>query len=308
MKKHTIEEVKNIVYDIAGYIVVDDVYIDNKTKITAVDECGYKYYFALSNLKFAGAARMVSKSNPYSLKNIQLWMDNHDTPYKLLSTEYVGNGTKNREKCLLKLKCCNGHIFYRTWNDIQHGIRCEECSRRFNNHEEFCSYISELYNGEYEIIGTYTDSASKIKVKHVVCGTVFDIRAEHLANGHGCPNTICCKKRGADHYRYDENITDEERLLRRDINPLYSQWRMAVYKKYNYTCDVCGRTGSIAAHHLYAWGSYKDKRFDVSNGVVMCSCCHRDFHNKYGYGKNTPEQYYEYKNNHGNTEVIKQIA
>lgn len=88
--------------------------------MTAVDKDGYKYYFTLSNLKYAKSARMVDKSNPYSIDNIKLWLKNHDIPYELFSTEYNGNGSKNRNKQLLKLRCDNGHIF------IEHGMILEQ--------------------------------------------------------------------------------------------------------------------------------------------------------------------------------------
>lgn len=93
-KRLDIEHVKNLVREIAGYTLLDNVYINNNTKMTAVDKDGYKYYFTLSNLKYAKSARMVDKSNPYSIDNIKLWLKNHDIPYELLSTEYNGNGSK----------------------------------------------------------------------------------------------------------------------------------------------------------------------------------------------------------------------
>lgn len=311
-KKHDIEYVRNLVYEIAGYILLDDVYINGRTKMTAIDKDGYKYYFTLDNLKFAKAARMVDKSNPYSIENIKLWLKNNNVPYELLSTEYNGNGSRNRNECLLKLCCENGHIFHRTWNDIYRGIHCEECEKRFNNHEQFVEYINNKYGQEYEILGQYINSATKIKVKHNKCGTIFDVRPENLANGHGCPNSLCCKKRGKEHYKYNENLTDEERFFDRKSKKEYRDWRQSVYKLYNFSCDICGSKSSkknkIVAHHLESYDVNIDLRYDISNGVAMCSCCHIDFHKKYGFGKNTAEQYREYKNNQDNIEVRHRIA
>lgn len=312
-KKHDIEYVRNLIYEISGYILLDDAYVNNRTKMTAADEDGYKYYFTLDNLKFAKAARMVDKSNPYSIENIKLWLENNDLPYKLLSTEYKGNGSKNRKDCLLKFQCENGHTFYRTWSDISDGhMQCDECVKRFNNHEQFVSYINNKYNGEYEILGLYVNSATKIKVKHIKCGTIFDIRPENLANGHGCPNSLCCKKHGKEHYRYNEDLTDEERFSDRKSKKEYRDWRLAVYKAYNFSCDICRnkslKNNKIVAHHLESYDTNIDLRYDVTNGVALCECCHIDFHKKYGFGKNTAEQYREYKNNQDNIEVRCQIA
>lgn len=312
-RKYDIEEVRKIIYDIAGYILLDDIYVNNNTKMTAIDEDGYKYYFTLTNLKFAKAARMVDKSNPYSIENIKLWLKNNNLPYELLSTEYNGNGSKDRKNCLLKFCCKNGHIFYRTWSDICDGhMQCDECVKRFNNHEQFVEYINNLYNGEYEILGQYINSVTRVEVKHIKCGSTFKTRPEQLANGHGCPNSLCCKKRGKEHYRYNENLTDEERSSDRKSKKEYRDWRFAVYKAYNFSCDVCGnkstKDNKIVAHHLESYGTNIQLRYEVANGVAMCEHCHIDFHKKYGFGNNTAEQYREYKNNQDNTEVRHQIA
>lgn len=312
-KKHTIEHVREIVYQISGYILLDDIYVNNNTKMTGIDDDGYKYYFTLSNIQFAKSARMVDKSNPYSIENIKLWLKKHNLHYELLSTEYKGNGSKNRNECLLELRCSNGHVVYRTWQDINSGvIRCDECERRFNNHDQFVSYIFNRYENEYEVVGRYINSQTKIDVKHIKCGSIFSIKPEHLANGHGCPNSTCCKKRGKEHYRYNENLTDEDRLNNRDLSPKYREWRLNVYKKHHFSCDICGNNSTpenrIVAHHLNSWDTHESERYDVDNGVVLCQRCHIDFHRNYGYGKNTSFQYYEYKNNHDNTEVICQIS
>jgi len=76
----------------------------------------------------------------------------------------------------------------------------------------------------------------------------------------------------------------------------YVRWSQNVRKKGNYTCDICGRRGvGVHAHHLNAWAEFPDQRYDVDNGVVLCVFHHEDFHDKYGKGKNTREQYEEYR-------------
>jgi len=40
---------------------------------------------------------------------------------------------------------------------------------------------------------------------------------------------------------------------------------------------------------------YREKRYDLANGVCICEICHNDFHNKYGFGYNTLFQYEEFK-------------
>jgi hypothetical protein len=50
----------------------------------------------------------------------------------------------------------------------------------------------------------------------------------------------------------------------------------------------------LNSHHLNAWNTHPDERYDIDNGVVLCKYHHDDFHVKYGRGGNTEEQFDEY--------------
>lgn len=76
----------------------------------------------------------------------------------------------------------------------------------------------------------------------------------------------------------------------------YVRWADHVRRRDNYTCVICGRKGvAINSHHLNAWASFPEQRYDVDNGVTLCTFHHEDFHEKYGKGKNTREQFEEYR-------------
>lgn len=76
----------------------------------------------------------------------------------------------------------------------------------------------------------------------------------------------------------------------------YIRWAQEVKQRDHYTCAICGRRGvALHSHHLNAWAEYPDQRYDVENGVTLCTFHHEDFHEKYGKGKNTEEQFEEYK-------------
>ncbi len=48
------------------------------------------------------------------------------------------------------------------------------------------------------------------------------------------------------------------------------------------TCQDCGdsRGGNLVAHHIKAFASYPDLRFEVSNGLTLCKSCHAKRHEK----------------------------
>ena len=75
----------------------------------------------------------------------------------------------------------------------------------------------------------------------------------------------------------------------------YKTWRKLVmelnFRKHgmsrHYVCVKCNKkrktTRVMHAHHKYSWHKYPEKRYDKTNGVVMCIKCHNRFHRKYGY-------------------------
>lgn len=76
----------------------------------------------------------------------------------------------------------------------------------------------------------------------------------------------------------------------------YIRWAADVKRRDHYTCVVCGRRGvALNSHHLNAWASHPTERYDVGNGVCLCQSCHDRFHVIYSKGKNTKEQFEEFK-------------
>lgn len=295
------------------YHYVSGEYINCKSKLTWIDDDGYLYFCSFQDFQFGRGARIVSQSNPYSILNIKLYIELNKRTDILLSDEYISNGTKNTEDKLC-FQCENGHIFYCTWADYRHGNGCRKCVKRFVNHEEYSECIKEMYGDEYTLITKYTKSTEYIKVKHNICGTVFDTIAEALSQGHGCPRNECCKKRGENHYRWKPELTEEDRLrnMSRTTDPKYINWRKNVLSRDEYKCAICNckstRKNPLRVHHLNSWSDYIDDRYNEDNGITLCEEHHKEFHILYGYGNNTKEQFFEYYNNHENTEVNNQIA
>jgi len=75
-------------------------------------------------------------------------------------------------------------------------------------------------------------------------------------------------------------------------------WTEQIKENANYTCSICGSKDSIVAHHLQSIDIERPEtyklRYDIDNGVCLCSDCHIKFHKEYGYGNNTTEQFNEY--------------
>ena len=56
-------------------------------------------------------------------------------------------------------------------------------------------------------------------------------------------------------------------------HPNYRKWRKAVFRRDNYTCQLCGRTDYIEAHHIRKKSTHPSLVFDVDNGITLCGPC-----------------------------------
>lgn len=103
------------------------------------------------------------------------------------------------------------------------------------------------------------------------------------------------KSCGCLNINYD--LTDKDRHDRRILFG-YKEWRIDVFKRDNFICQVCEqRSRTLHAHHLYSYSKYKNLRIVVCNGITLCGDCHRSFHRIYGKRNNTPAQFYEFQYN-----------
>lgn len=74
--------------------------------------------------------------------------------------------------------------------------------------------------------------------------------------------------------RWQGGKTKETLLLRsRDE---YKQLRNNVFKRDNYTCQVCFTTKTyLEMHHIKEWSNYPDLRFVLENCITLCKPCHK---------------------------------
>ena len=89
----------------------------------------------------------------------------------------------------------------------------------------------------------------------------------------------------------------------------YKKWRKSVFElnkgryglRRHYVCVKCKKkrktTMSLHAHHIYSWEKFPNKRYTITNGVVLCKWCHNGFHYKYKFeALENPKLLLEYLN------------
>lgn len=65
---------------------------------------------------------------------------------------------------------------------------------RKKTNEEYMKEILELTQGEYCPVTPYVNSATKLQMKHVTCGTVWEVRPNNFKTGTRCPKCAQLKK------------------------------------------------------------------------------------------------------------------
>lgn len=121
--KFTLEEVKNICKNY-GYELLEDEYINARTKMKIIDTEGYMYKATLDQMKRNNHLSKFHKSNPYVMENIKLYIKLNSNNYELLSDEYVDKNNK------LLFKCNKGHNFTISWDKFHDGHRCPICANK----------------------------------------------------------------------------------------------------------------------------------------------------------------------------------
>lgn len=88
------------------------------------------------------------------------------------------------------------------------------------------------------------------------------------------------KYNGLVHWNWQGGITPGNRKIRNSIE--YKKWRSTIFKRDNYTCQLCNNCNCyITAHHIYKFSEYPDERFDIDNGITLCKQCHNTVVNQH---------------------------
>jgi len=98
---------------------------------------------------------------------------------------------------------------------------------------------------------------------------------------------------GENHPNYKHDKSEEERE-RDKTKPEYRITRTACFQRDNYTCRITGKKGDIRHHHMDSYNWCGERRYDLNNVVTILHELHEEFHNKYGRGDNTRDQFIEF--------------
>lgn len=82
---------------------------------------------------------------------------------------------------------------------------------------------------------------------------------------------------GSKNVNWKGGITPENKKARASIE--YKQWRRTVFVRDQFTCQKCLTMHTyINAHHIKPFAKFPELRFEPTNGVTLCTACHRLTH------------------------------
>ena len=242
----------------------------------------------------------MSKKNSYD--NVKSLFD--ERGYKLIDKEYKSGHTRMNYICPFHPDKPQMISFF----SLRSGSGCKECAKETIGvkHRLSIDEVEELFIGfGYEIFDIenfeYKNSSQRIRV---ICpnheGKEVFLSVDSLKAGKSCKYCGVESRSGENHYRriggkdaYDDRYRNSNE---------YKEWRMSVFKRDNFSCIKCHKTGiQLNAHHILNFYKFKDLRYEVSNGITFCEKCHKEFHKIYGFFENNEKQITEFLNE-GNNE------
>ena len=112
------------------------------------------------------------------------------------------------------------------------------------------------------------------------CGEVAPVASHNLRNGH--TNSCGClrKRRGPASPQWKSGLPETVRA-KRHASAQYREWRTKVMARCHNTCACC-KEEALVTHHINAWATHPQDRYDVRNGTALCANCHSKLHHECG--------------------------
>ena len=148
------------------------------------------------------------------------------------------------------------------WNKGKINMKiCKCCGKEFRlvksrmERNIYCSLACKTLDSKYSHVR---------KKPCIVCGKPIQ-----------CRSTRCrsCSQSGELSAMWKGGITPINKRIRMSLQ--FKNWRNSVFKRDDYTCQICGQHGGVIhPNHIKKFSDYIDKRFFIDNGITLCEHCH----------------------------------
>ncbi len=126
----------------------------------------------------------------------------------------------------------------------------------------------------------WNKGVGNITTKCLQCGSQFQSK-KFTKRKYCCVNCKTKHQSGENHYKWIKDRNNLSRKQERN-DSAYGDWRKTVLNKYNYKCAVCQTSYTnkhkLEVHHILAWKSYPELRYNTENGISLCHMHHMEVH------------------------------
>ena len=166
---------------------------------------------------------------------------------------------------------------------------CKHCKKEYQKQGKFyCSYqCNRLDKPVITMKGNkhWNWKGGKVKKQCRTCGKDFFVslymKNKAVICSHRCripPPERCERIRNTllkIHGTYEVGgISPKHHRIRKSLK--YRQWREAVFRRDNFTCQECHQKGGyLQADHIKPFSIFIKLRFEIKNGRTLCLKCHR---------------------------------
>lgn len=167
--------------------------------------------------------------------------------------EYQGYRTKLK----MRHNKCGNEYMVTPQRFLSRGSRCPDCyATTRKTQDEFEQDIKKSGNGEYEVLGEYINSETKVKLKHKKCGYIWETTPNSfLSGGHRCSS--CASRKTHDQFvkqikeKYDgeykvlsQYVRGDKKIKMKHI-PCGTTWMVTPNAiLYSSSCPTCGKRES----------------------------------------------------------------
>lgn len=256
-KKLSYEEIRKRFED-NGLTLVDKTVKDSYQNLTCYDNEGYYYYFRYCKVEIFTNKSRFNKFNPYTIKNIQHFLDLNHTNLVILSQKF----SSKKEK--MKFRCGCGNEFDTLWSSVyhRHSFSCPECVKKNNSKKYKFDFVKKILK-EHDYI--LLDNEYKGNTENLTClnkeGYKVHIKFSFILNNYKKKPYVFSPVFNGENYIY--NINNYFKINNINCKALYYQYEKERYSKEDFTvyckCE-CGKT----FHTNFA---------SIKNGQWRCQSC-----------------------------------
>lgn len=202
--------------------------------------------------------------NPLCLNTQKLWKDGYCSTScrnKVTKLNRVIDGYK-------KCKLCNKDFPYRNACKVRSSFSVALNIRIASVKQIFCSRTCSI-----AFKNKYNNPSKTERVRKIISNYAKNRGVSHMHTKEAhLKKSLSITGEG--HWNWQGGITPKNKTDRNNIK--YKNWRESVFKRDNYTCQICGIRGKeLQADHIKPFAYFPKLRLNIDNGRTLCVECHK---------------------------------